>query len=179
MTLDEEYVYNALKGFWPTSPQVTLASAGEIARTFTKLELGPLGFDDALAKYRDRDKKGNWPPTLRQLRPYMPRTRAAMEARPDREKQVSLWPSRLIHSPRYDEALKLYGRGKFVEFAELLLSQPGLSEEERLNAEAVMRWAEYWESDKNVLRTSGPMTDGKLSGAVKRVLDGMAPQPAF
>ena len=48
--LDEEYVYKQLKAFWLTSPQVTLASAGEIARTFTKLELGPLGFDDALAK---------------------------------------------------------------------------------------------------------------------------------
>lgn len=169
--VDSKYVHERLREFWPTSAQLTLAGADEIANCFSRLELGTNAFDEALQRYRAEAKKGEFLPTLRALRPFLPQTAASLRVRPDNEKKVVIWPASKYHSPRKAEADRLWQSAKYIEFCDVLLSEPGLTEKERGDAQALMNWAQWYRSPQNKMKSKS-MKIGPHS-AVRRVFDNM------
>lgn len=139
--IEAKDVYELLAGYYPTSNSLTTAITAEIANGVNDAGLDYPAFVAVVAKYRAQDAKAHWAPTLRQLRQYFPPRAATVEVRPDHEKRWVTWPARLYHSPQRTTFVKLWARGKTVEAFELLLSVPGLTEEERIGAKANLQWA--------------------------------------
>ncbi len=152
--LNSHYVNQRIREYYPVSKQVTDAICIQITNGLTKLGFGINDFDATLDRYMANDPKADWPPNLRKLQKHLPQAATAIKVRPDNEKKVVIWPARYYFHPTSDQFNRLYRRGEFVEAGKILLALPGMTTNERGNAEAWADWADWWESSENTFRSA-------------------------
>ena len=142
--IETKDVFELLKGYYPTASTLTTTITSEIANGLNDAELNYDDFVKVVAKFRAHDQKASWAPNLRQLQVYFPASRASVRVRPDCEKRWLLWPARLYHAPQRDTFVRLWHKGRCIEAIELLLSMPGLTQEDAYNAESNLQWAQHF-----------------------------------